>query len=382
MAAGPHIVILGAGFAALAAARALRGLDRHARIRLVAPRSEFVYSPSLIWVPIGLRNADDLVVPLGAFLANHALDFTRATVRGLAERGRVVLTTSGPIRNDALIIATGARFPHTIVGSEHVATLCEGARATLAIRQRLIALEAGRIAIGCGANPLEPGAVRPGPMFELIFGIDTWLRRRKRRQRFALTFFSDQPQPALRLGASVATRIAAELERRAIDLHTGMRIDGFSGAGVQLDGVPLAADLVVYTPAMAGPSWAAAAALPLSPGGFVAADECCAVGDLEHVYVAGDAGSFPGPAWSPKLAYMAQIQACVAAANLHAALHGETPPARLRHEMLYVLDTLDAGMLVHRTDAHAVALPPALPLHWAKRAVERRFLATLRPAAA
>jgi sulfide:quinone oxidoreductase len=64
MPATPHIVILGAGFAALTAVRELRKRSPHARISLVAPKAEFVYLPSLIWIPSGLRKGSDLILPL------------------------------------------------------------------------------------------------------------------------------------------------------------------------------------------------------------------------------------------------------------------------------------------------------------------------------
>jgi sulfide:quinone oxidoreductase len=146
---------------------------------------------------------------------------------------------------------------------------------------------------------------------------------------------------------------------------------------VHLAAGELRADLVVFTPALTGPSWLGASPLPRSPGDFLVADETCAVPGFERVFVAGDAGSFPGPSWSPKLAHMAQAQAGVAAANLHAVLDGQDPALRLDHELACVIDTVDGGIAVFRNDAHAVATPAMGPMHWAKRAVEQRFLVSL-----
>lgn len=377
MSESPHIVLLGAGFAALAAARALRRLRPRAKIRLVAPARRFVYRPSLIWVPVGLRKAREIEVPLAPFLARHALDFTPAIVTGVADRGRTVLTSRGRVRNDALIVATGASFVAGLDGAEHALGLCEGVAAAERVRERLLAMQGGRIAIGCGANPAEPGATRCGPMLELLFGIDTWLRRLGTRARFLLTFFSTAAEPLKSFGQSAVDRLHDELERRDIESHTGITLRGFSPAGVHTDAGLLGAELVVYTPGLGGPPWLPQSELPRSAGGFIAADEYCAVDGLERVFVAGDAGSFPGPVWSPKLAHMAQLQANVAAANLHAALDDEIPPSRLHHELAFVIDTLEGGIMLYRDDAHAMATPAAAPMHWAKRAVERRFLSSL-----
>ena len=53
-----QITIIGAGFAGLTAVRRLRALDRDAEITLINPRPEFVYLPSLIWIPSSLREPD------------------------------------------------------------------------------------------------------------------------------------------------------------------------------------------------------------------------------------------------------------------------------------------------------------------------------------
>ena len=64
MASRSHLVVLGAGFAALTAVRELRTRAPQTRITVIAPRAEFVYLPSLIWIPTGLREPSELVVPL------------------------------------------------------------------------------------------------------------------------------------------------------------------------------------------------------------------------------------------------------------------------------------------------------------------------------
>ena len=98
----PRIVILGAGFAALTTVRELRKRAPKARITLVAPKAEFVYLPSLIWIPSGLRRGADLILPLGRFLKDHDVEFIQGRVTGLSDGGRVVLTDNGPGEHDAL----------------------------------------------------------------------------------------------------------------------------------------------------------------------------------------------------------------------------------------------------------------------------------------
>ena len=374
----PHIVILGAGFAALTAVRQLRKRAPKARLTLVAPNPEFVYLPSLIWIPSGLRKGSDLILPLDRFLKDHRVEFVAGRVVGLSEDGRTVLTDAGDVKNDALVIATGGRFLKKLPGIEHALTLCEGVAAAEAIRDRVNAMQSGRIALGFGGNPNEPSAMRGGPMFELLFGLDTLLRRQGKRDRIELTFFNAAAEPGKRLGEKAVTGLLAEMAKRRIDTHLGHKPLSFSEQGVDTEGGHVNADLILFMPGLTGPAWIADTSLPKSPGGFIQADEYCRVAGHERVYVAGDAGSFPGPDWLPKQAHMADLQAKAAVENLLRELDDQAPTAKPRPELICIVDTMDSGILVYRDAGRSWLLPPSRLFHWAKRFFERHYLRVFR----
>jgi sulfide:quinone oxidoreductase len=377
-AALPHIVILGAGFAALTAVRTLRKRDPKARITLVAPKAEFVYLPSLIWIPSGLRRGGDLVLPLDVFLKDHQVEFVAGRVTGLRDGGRTVVTDGGEIANDALLIATGGRFIKNLPGIEHALTLCEGIASAEAIRDRVDAMQSGRIALGFGGNPNEPSAMRGGPMFELLFGLDTHLRRQGKRKRIELTFFNAAAEPGKRLGEKAVSGLLTEMAKRRIDTHLGHKPLGFSGKGVDTDGGHINADLILFMPGLTGPAWAPESGLPLSPGGFFKADAFCRIEGADKVFVAGDAGSFPGPDWMPKQAHMADLQAKAAAENILLALEGKAPTARFKVELICIVDTIDKGILVYRDPKRSILLPSLKLFHWAKRFFEGHYLRAFR----
>jgi len=376
----PHIVILGSGFAALTAVRELRRRDRAVRITLVAPRAELMYYPSLIWVPAGLRRGDDLRIDVSGFLAEHDVAFHAGRVTGLADGGRTVLTDSGTLANDTLLIASGGRFLKSLPGIEHALTICEGAPAAEAIRERLANLDGGTIAFGFGTNPKEQGAMRGGPMFELLFGIDTLLRKQGRRERFKLVFFNAAKAPGKRLGDKAVAGLLREMAKRSIDTHLGHKLLGFEADKIRTEGGDVPADLVLFMPGMGGPAWAANAGLPLSDGGFFKADAHCQVDGADKVFVAGDSGSYPGPDWLPKQAHIADLQAKAAAENLLRALSGRPPVARFKVELICIVDMLDRGILVYRDEKRALILPPCRLLHWAKRFFEWQYLRPYRKA--
>ena len=191
-----RITVIGAGFGALTAIRKLRTADRALAIDVIAPRPELVYYPSTIWIPTGLRRPEDVVINLEPYFKRQGVTYHPASVTGLKDGGRVVLTDAGEVANDGLIIASGGRFLKKLPGIEHAITPCEGVEAAVQIRDRLVGMKGGTIAFGFAGNPKEPAAMRGGPIFEFMFGIDQHLRKRGDRDRFKLVSSRRRPSRA------------------------------------------------------------------------------------------------------------------------------------------------------------------------------------------
>ncbi len=373
----PRVTVVGAGFAALTAVRALHKAGG-IQISVVSPKAEFVYLPGLIWIPSGRRRAEDLRLPLDPFFRRLGVEHRAAEALSLSADGRVLETSAGPLENDGLIIASGGRFIKKLPGIEHAITPCEGIAAAEHIRDRLREMTAGVIALGFAGNPLEPQAMRGGPMFEFLFGIDCQLRQEERLDKFKLIFFSPADKPGNRLGPKAVAGLMAEMRKRDIETHLGHKLKGFSASGVSTEGGDFAADLILFMPGMTGNAWFDNTHLPRSPGGLIQADAQCRVAGLERVYVAGDSGSFPGPDWMPKQAHMADLQARAAVGNLLAEFRGEAPRGTFKVELVCIVDAMDRGMLVARTEKHNLMLPSSRLFHWLKRAFEWWYLRPYR----
>ena len=373
-----RITVVGAGFAGLSAIRELRRRDAQAEITVVAPRAELHYLPGIIWIPSGLRRREDLVIPLGNFLRRKRVHFHAAQASGLRDGGRTLETSAGELTNDALFIATGGRFLKKLPGIEHAITPCEGISAAERIRERLRELSGGTIAVGFAGNPSEPSAVRGGPMFEFLFCIDAQLRREGRRERFELVFFNPSAEPGNRLGPKAVSYLLAEMARRGIRTHLGHKMKRFDADKVVTEGGEIRADLILFMPGMTGNAWFDATPLPRSPGGLIQADAHCRVPGFERVVVAGDSGSFPGPDWMPKQAHMADLQAAAAAANLLGDLNGQRVDQTFKVELICIVDAIDRGTPVFRTEQRNLMLPSSRLFHWLKRGFEWNYLRQYR----
>ncbi|HMN75987.1 MAG TPA: FAD-dependent oxidoreductase [Burkholderiaceae bacterium] len=373
-----EITVIGAGFGGLSTIRELRKRDKAARITLIAPRAELHYLPGIIWIPSGLRTREQLIVPLDAFLKRNDVRFHAAEATGLSDDGRTLATSAGEVTNDALVIASGGRFIKKLPGIEHAITPCEGIAAAERIRDRLREMQGGTIAIGFAGNPNEPQAMRGGPMFEFLFGIDRQLRREGRRERFEIVFFSPAAEPGKRLGAKAVTHLLAEMQRRGVRTHLGHKMKRFDADKVVTEGGEFNADLILFMPGMTGNLWFDQTKLARSPGGLLQADAHCRAAGAERVFVAGDSGSFSGPDWMPKQAHMADLQAGAAAANVLADLAGAPAMATFKTELVCIVDAVDQGSLVYRTAERNMLVPNLHVLHLAKRAFEWKYLRAYR----
>lgn len=373
-----NITILGNGFAALTAVQKIRKLIPDAKIQLIAPSKEFIYLPSLIWIPSGLRTGDDLRVDLTNFFKKHQVEHIKAMVTNVSADGRTVSTDQGDYSNDGLIIGTGGRFIKKLPGIEHIITPCEGIPGVERFRDQLNTMASGTIAMGFGGNPKEPSAMRGGPMFEFLLGTDHMLRQQGRRDNFKLVFFSPAPEPGKRLGNDVPAKLLAKMRDKNIEVHTGKKMVGFERNRVKMEGEEFDADLILFMPGMTGPDWLPSSELPKSEGGLIKANQYTQVEGMENTFVAGDSGSFPGPGWQAKQAHAADLQAVCAANNLSKSLLGNSNFDTFKHELLCIIDSNNKGIMVKRTESSGFILPPLRVMHLAKRFFEWHYLRQYR----
>ena len=366
-----RVTVLGAGFGALTAIRTLRRLDPALEIDVIAPQPRFVFYPATIWIPTGVAAPEQFEIPLERFFTRMHVTFHPGRATALEDGGRLTCIDDGQhnrrIENDGLIIATGSAFRRDVPGLEHAFLPCGGVAEMTRLRERLNELEHGMLAFGLGDNPDEPAAVRAGPLFELLFGIETWLRRRRCRADFRIVLFAPTDTPGSKLGTRAVERMLAEMRARGIEIRLNERARRFEPGRVVTDRDEFDADVCVFMPGLSGAPWLADTLLPRSAGGLVRADATCRVEGLERVFVVGDAGSFPGPDWAPKHAHNADLQAEAAARNLVGEFAGQPAKHEPKMELMAVLDMQDKAMLIQRRGDSTRVLPTFIGFHFAKR---------------
>ena len=103
------VVVLGSNFGGLTAALAVKHeLEGDVDVTVVSPSDHFLFNPSLIWLPFGKREREDITFPVAPTFETHDVDFVNAAATDIDLGARKVTYGGGEtIGYDYLVIATG-----------------------------------------------------------------------------------------------------------------------------------------------------------------------------------------------------------------------------------------------------------------------------------
>lgn len=364
-------LVLGGGFGGVESAIQLR--RRGFEVTLVSGRPYLFMYPTSIWVVTGECAFEDVCLDLASVARRNGFALRVGDVERIDGASRSAVVGGETLRADHLVVALGGG-KLAPKGGEHVHTICGAPEATSRLAAALAGLLAkgsGRIAMGFGGNPKDPSAVRGGPAFELMFNVDTLLRRRGLRDRFELTFFAPMASPGARMGEKAVGALQGMFSRLGIARRLGTKISAFDAAGVLLeDGSRIDADLVMFISAGDGhPIVKASSDLPTNEAGFVRIDAGCAVAGVAGVWAVGDAAALEGPEWRAKQGHVAEVMARVAAENALATEEGRPRLASYAEhlEILCLMDMGNGAAWVHRDAEKARMIPLPVIGHWMKK---------------
>jgi NADH dehydrogenase len=138
MRAGPRIVIAGAGFGGLFAARTLAGAD--AQVLLIDRQNYHLFQPLLYQVATAGLAPSDIAWPIRSIVTKQRnTSVVLATIAGVDRERRRVLLEDGGVDYEYLVLATGAR--HAYFGHEEWRELAPGLKSiddATALRRRLL----------------------------------------------------------------------------------------------------------------------------------------------------------------------------------------------------------------------------------------------------
>jgi len=335
----PRVVVVGAGFGGLAAARALG--DVPVDVVLVDQHNYHLFQPLLYQVATALLDPSEIAYPVRAAVRRRRnVDVRLARVTGLDLAGRVLLTSAGELTYDHLVLAAGAvnnffgirsaeenahglkSLGEALAVRNHLLSCFERAAWTEdpAARRRLLTVAL----VGGGATGVELA----GACSELVHLV--------LRKDFPHLDLDEVEILLVEAGGTLLGNFAPSLQRAAIRTLERKRVRLLFDAqvasvderGLHLrDGRTLEAATVVWTAGVRASPVAAWLGLPTDSQGRVEVGPTLQLPGHPEVFVIGDMARVAGRGGAPlpQLAPVAMQEAKHVARTIAGGLRGEPP---------------------------------------------------------
>jgi NADH dehydrogenase len=316
----PHVVIVGAGFAGLACAKALGNAP--ARVTVIDRANYHLFVPLLYQVATAALSPADIARPIRRILGRHRnINVVLGEVTGIDTKARTVRTDAGAVFTyDRLVVATGSRYsyfghsewaanakgPRSLEDARFIRTKLltafERADATkdAAERDRLMTM----IVVGGGPTGVEMA----GAMAELArHSLARDFRRIDPRQARIL-LVEASPRLLASFPQSLADYAERELRKLGVEVLLGSPVENITEQGPMVGGKMIEAGTVVWGAGIEAAPGVKMLGVPLDRLGRVTVAADLSVLELPGVYVLGDSSVALGADGKP-LPALAQVAA-------------------------------------------------------------------------
>jgi len=354
-----RVVIVGGGFAGLAAAKDL-GREPGVDVTLLDRRNHHLFQPLLYQVATAGLSPADIAVPIRGLLSQFRnTRVLRSDVRDVDLVAREVKTEAGSFPYDYLVLACGSR--HSYFGHEEWETFAPGLKtieqATEIRRRVLDAFEEAEketdprrqralltfAIVGGGPTGVElAGAI--GEMSRFTLARD-FRRIDPKLARILLIEAAPRILPAL--APDLASRAVRDLESLGVQVWTNSMVTRIDAHGVELGGERIEAYTVLWAAGVRSDELSKRLGVTLGPGDRVPVGTDLALAGHPEVFVAGDQAQVRDAAGRdlPALAPVALQQGRFIARLIRDELHGR-PRGSFRYVDRGVLATIGRSRAV------------------------------------
>ena len=334
--ARPRVVVVGAGFGGLRAARALAKAP--VDVVLVDRHNYHLFQPLLYQVSVAALPPSEIAYPVRSIFRRQGnLAFRIAEVLRIDPVRKVVVTDGGEIPFDYAILASGSAT--NFFGNDAIAKVAFDLKdlpGALRLRNHLIRRFEAAIA---AADPAERRAFLTiaiaggGPTGVEVGGAVSELLRRLLRRDYPAIPASDVTVLLLEGGPRVLSMFPESLSRAAerslaklgVEVRTGTIVASYDGTTVRLrGGEAIPAGTLVWAAGVKASPLPGTLGVPLDRSGRVPVLPTLQMREFPHVFVVGDAAHLETPQGPvPALAPPAMQMGTTAAKNLARLVAGE-----------------------------------------------------------
>jgi NADH:ubiquinone reductase (H+-translocating) len=306
-----QIVVVGAGFAGLNAAKRLGNVAGIA-VTVIDRENHHLFQPLLYQVAMAALSPADIAVPIRSLLAKYRnIRVLKATAQNIDTANRKVVTDIGEVPYDYLLLGCGAQ--HAYFGHEewelHAPGLKSLPQATEIRRRVLEAFEVAEremqpearrrqltfIVIGGGPTGVElAGAI--GEMSR--FTLDRDFRSIDPRQtRVILVEAGPRILPSF--DEKLASHAMRDLESLGVQVWTGARVTDVTAEGVVVGKETIAAATILWAAGVRAADLGRTLGVPVDPAGRVFTGPDLTIEGHPEVFAAGDMSSRTGANGKP-----------------------------------------------------------------------------------
>ena len=329
------MVILGAGFGGLTAARALRKVD--VRVTVVDRSNHHLFQPLLYQVATASLATSDIAAPIRRILRKQTnTEVLLADVVGIDTAAKSVILADGRLEYDYLIVATGAT--HSYFGHDEWEPHAPGLKSlqdALEIRRRiLLAFEVAERE----ADPEERKRwmtfviVGAGPTGTELAGTLVEVARYTLARDFRhidpsatrVILLEGSPHVLSSYGETLSAKARAQLEHLGVEVHTDTIVTAIDEQGVTAGDVRLDARTVLWGAGVAASPLGRSLGVPLDRAGRVVVEPDLSIPGHPEVFVVGDMASIKTDGEPvPGVAQAAMQMGMAAAKNVQKAIKGK-----------------------------------------------------------
>lgn len=363
-----RIVVLGAGIGGVPMAYEMREvLGKEHEVVVISDSPTFHFVPSNPWVPPKWRKPEDLKIELAPVMKKKGINFIqKAAVKVDPANNKIDLDDGSSEAYDYLVIATGPRLAFDEVPGlgphgGHTSSVCHVDHAALAADDwdKFMA-DPGPIIVGA-----VQGASCYGPAYEYLMILETELRKRKIRDKVAMTFVTSEPYIGhLGLGGVGDTKglLESALRDKTIKWVTNAKVDRIEAGMMYVtevddDGNEKKKHELPFKHSMMLPAFTGVDAVRNSgaegltnPRGFVLIDKHQRNPTFKNIYSVGVCVALPPvektpvPVGTPKTGYMIESMVTATAHNIRDELAGKEPSDVPSLSALCLADLGDTGV--------------------------------------
>src|SRR5579883_2411495 len=295
----PHVVIVGAGFGGLRAAKALK--DAPVRVTVIDRNNHHLFQPLLYWVATAGLSPADISSPIRHILYRQKnTSVLMAEVDGVDLEKQQVLMGERSLSYDYLILATGAQDNY--FGHAQWGTYAPGLKSIVeatsirsyilnAFEQAEMETDIERVKewltfVIVGAGPT--GVEMAGAIAELASKALAKDFRHINPTSARVILVEAAPRILLTFPEKLARKAQKALNRLGVEIRTGTPVENIDADGVSLDGQRIACKTIIWSAGVAASPVGKWLGAEVDRGGRVRVNPNLTLPGEENVFVIGD----------------------------------------------------------------------------------------------